>query len=218
MEQEEKKRYNPFRVMIDPRGFMRKELPTKFSSGWWIALVVGIVWLFTEANTFSLGYEIRLWGILLFCIVSAIPIGYLILYVFSLLLYGIGKIFDGKATFNQVYRAFLWSRVPELFNFLSWAILIGIYGREVFTPSVMYSGPIPYVVMILITLQVIFSVWETIILFHTLGEVQGFSAWIAVWNVLFVWIILMLVEGTFQWIVAKGLVWTPLAIKSLMHL
>ena len=40
--------------------------------------------------------------------------------------------------------------------------------------------------------QIVFGIWKSVILFHTVGECRG-SAWIAVWNVLFAFVAIFVV-------------------------
>jgi len=198
-------------VLVNPREFIHEGLAKTNKASVVIAWLLGMTYLFGKAYTFTLGNVYTLKEIVLFCIIFAIPVGYIILYITSFFLYWVGKIFNGKASFEEVLSAFVWTRVPEGFILLGWAGLIGFFGSYAFTLMVVTATPIPLFVLGLIGLQMIFGVWEAVILFHALGEVQGISAWIAVWNVLFTWVILFFVDLSFNWFLVRGFDWKPLA-------
>src|SRR3990167_3443721 len=163
-----------------------------------------MTYLFGKAYTFGLGSAYTLGHILLFCLIFAIPVGYILLYVTAFILYWVGKIFNGKASFEEVFAAFTWTRVPEFFILMIWFALIGFFGPNAFTAIIVTATPIPLFVLGLIGLQMVFAIWEAVILFHALGEVQGLSAWIAIWNVFFAWIVLFFIDLTFNWFLVRG--------------
>ncbi len=203
--------FNPFEVLTNPRGFIHKALCKTRKASPIIAWLLGMTYLFGKAYTFGLGKTYALSHIIVFCIVFAIPIGYFLLYITSFLLYWVGKIFKGIATFDEIFAAFVWTRVPEGFILLGWFGLVYFFGASAFTSAVITATPIPLIVIGLIGLQVVFAVWQAIILFHALGEVQRISAWVAVWNVLFTWILLFFIDLSFNWLLIKGFDWAPLA-------
>lgn len=218
MEENQKQKRNPFNVMVDPRGFMRLVMVKKKTSGWFLAFMTGAVWLLAKAYAFDLGLRFSLIQILIGCLILSIPVGYGLIHLVSIFLYWTGKIFNGKGEYSGVYQAYLWTRVPELFFLLSWFGLILIFGVQTFTPFLSNAAFIPPMVMALIGVQVIFAVWQVIILLHALGEVQGLSSWIVIWNVLLTWIIMMVLDAGFNMLIAKIDLFKPLAIWGLLHL
>lgn len=205
------KKINPFRILTKPREFIHEGLEKTRKASLFFALFLGMTYLFGKAYTFGLGNSYTLSHIILFCVVLAIPVGYVLLYVTSFFLYWVGKIFQGAATFDEVFAAFVWTRLPEFFIFLGWLGLIGVFGGYAFTSAIIIATPIPLIVIGLIGFQIVFAIWEAIILFQTLGEVQKISAWVAVWNVLFTWIIMFILDFSFNWFLIKGFDWAPLA-------
>jgi len=207
----ENEKINPFKVMVNPRGFIRKALSKTNRAAVVFAWLLGMTYLFGKAYTFGLGNSYELGSIFIFCIVFAIPVGYILLYVTAFFLFWVGKLFNGVASFEDVFAAYTWTRVPEAFIILIWLGLIGFFGKFTFTAMVVTQAPLPLFVIGLIGLQMIFAVWEAVILFHTLGEVQKLSAWITVWNVLFTWIILFFVDLIVNWFLIRGFDWRPIA-------
>ncbi len=207
----ENKRLNPFEVLTDPRNFIHKVLGKTKNASMIFAWLLGMTYLYGKAYTFGLGNSYTLSHIVIFCLVLSIPVGYFLLYITSFLLYWVGKIFHGAASFDEIYSAFVWTRLPEVFILLGWFGLVGFFGGQAFTTAIIATTPISLVVIVLIGIQVVFGIWEAIILFHALGEVQKVSAWVAVWNVLFTWILLFFIDLSFNWLLIKGFDWAPLA-------
>jgi hypothetical protein len=207
----ENKIKNPFRVLTSPREFIHERMHDARGASLWISFFLGMSYLFGKAYTFSLGKMYTLTHIIVFCLILAIPVGLVLLQITSFFIYWVGKMFNGIATFSEVYAAFTWTRVCEVFIFLGWVGMVSLFGSFAFTTSVVTFTPVPLVVILLLGTQVVFGIWESIILFQTLGEVQGFSAWIAVWNVLFAWVILFFVDLSFNWFLVRGFDWAPLA-------
>ncbi len=210
----EKQKTQPFLVMKDPRGFMRKILLETPKTHWLLAFFVGAVWIFSKSYTYTLGFKYSATVIALGALLLAIPAGFLLIFLTSYLLYVTGKIFKGKGSFGAITEAYAWSRVPEFFVFLSWLIMIGVYGQKVFT-TIFLTGDIPIVIFGMLVFQLIFWGWKAIILFHTLGEVQKISAWVAIWNVLLAWLILLVLDNALDWVVIKGLSLRPMAVRFL---
>ena len=193
-----------WRIMIEPRKFMREYDPSLSRFNWLIAWLLGTVVLFSKAFAFSLGMSYSLLGIILFALVLGIPVGYLMIYLYSFLLYWTGKVFRGQATFCQIKEAYTWTRILEVFPLISWLLLTALFGREAFTPLFLSYESYSLIITGLIGLQGVAQIWETIILFHTLGEVQKLSAWVTIWNVLFASVLLLIIDGSINWVLSAN--------------
>lgn len=215
---EENPKYSPFKVMTDPRGFMRSPAAQVRGLHWILAAMVGFVWLLGKFYLYALGMQYTLVQILIGSLIFAIPVGLVIFCVSAFCLHLTGKIFRGKGTFKDLYSAFAWSRVPEFFQLISWIALIVMNGRSVFTPALVAQDQMSVAVLILLVVQIVFSFWKSIILFHTVGEVQGFSAWIAIWNVVFAWVLLLCIDYGVNVLVSVGLNYQTVAMQTLLHI
>ena len=213
----EKKSKSIFRSMVDPRGFMRRVLELQKRSTWYIAFFVGVVWLFDRALQYQLGFYCSSKWIVLFSVIFGVAAGYLYLYLTSWILYWTGKIFKGKADFNKVYLAFVWSRMPVFFVMISWFSLVALLHEGAFTNVLIYTG-LPFIVPSLIWIQILFGFWSFILLFHTVGEVQEFSAWVAIWNVLLTYLILGIIYQFCMYFIAELMVIHPMAVKEFMFM
>ena len=92
----------------------------------------------------------------------------------------------GKGSFQTVRAAVAWSNVPNFVTVLMWVVLLMVFGAQVFNRNfsemqfVGYRAGILFLVMLV---ESIVSIWGFIILLSTLREVQGFSIWKAILNV-----------------------------------
>lgn len=209
---------NPFKVMVDPRGFMRSPAAKERKIHWLIALMVGFIWFFGKYNMYSLGYQYSLTQLLIVSAIFALPVGLEILFLTSFCIQISGKIFKGQGSFADLYSAFAWTRVPVFFQILAWVPLFVIRGRDVFTPAIGVQDQFSWIIIVILCFQIIFSFWKVVILFHAVGEVQGFSAWIAVWNVILAWVILLCLDYGFNVLVSAGLNYQTVAMQSLLHI
>ena len=214
---EKNKKTNPFKVMIDPRGFIQTFKEKKVSSGWILAAMMGLVWIFEKGYSFYIGNYLNLSWIIISALIFAIPVGYALIYLGAFVLYWTGKIFNGTASYENVYQAYLRVQVTQFFMVLSWAGLIAIYGQFAFIPAMIMGTALPIAVVFLIGMQIVFKFWQAVILFHTLGEVQGCSAWVMIWNVLISWGVLLIIDNIFDWIIGKSFMLESLAVKAFLH-
>ena len=199
-----KQKISFFTVMVSPGAFIKSPLAQKRGYYWLLAFVVGFLYLLGKANLIGAGYEHESYIIMLASLILSIPVGWLIFYVASFSLYWVGKLFRGVATFDNVMRAFVWSRVPEVFQLAVWMIAIlywdWIVFTDIFTP---YQGA-PLFLTFFFIAQFILVIWKVFILFQTLAVVQGYSPWMAVWNVLLTWLVLVVIDYYITWLLGTG--------------
>ena len=142
----------------------------------------------------SVGESWSLSFVIIMSLVLAIPIGAIALSFYSLLLLWTGKLLKGGATYYQIRSAVSWSNVPTLFNCAMWVIFLAMFGGRLFQagfPEFPLAGAEAFVFMGLMLITLVTSVWGFIILLLTLGQVQGYSAWMALLNVVFIFLILI---------------------------
>lgn len=119
-------------------------------------------------------------------LVIAFPVGYLALNIGSFFIFLLGKIIKGKASFKQVRAASAWASVPSIVMIVLWVVLMGAVGSEVFSLGYEKTlvGSAAYINLAVQLASVVLGVWGIIIFLKALGQVQGFSAWMALLNVL----------------------------------
>lgn len=130
-------------------------------------------------------------------------IGLIGITIASVLLYVTGKWVGGKASFLEVRAAMCWSNVTNVANIILWIILMAMFGNALFCvtfPQMTFSTPQMTVLGFIFLAQFVIAIWGFIILLKALGEVQGFSAWKALLNVIIPFAIVMFTVWLVGWI------------------
>lgn len=151
-----------------------------------LSFLHGLPTLFYFAQDMSMGGTFSLFGIILASIILAIFIGMLSITIGAALIYWTGKWIGGQGTFYPIRAAVSWSNVPNIVIIAIWAVLIFLFRNQLFLkgfPQETLSTPNLLLVMILLLAQFAMSVWAIVILVKELAEVQGFSAWKGLLNV-----------------------------------
>lgn len=167
-----------------------------------LAAVYGFNMLLQVMQSLSLGIEFSLTGILVGALILAPFLGMLILSVTAVLIQWTGKWIGGKGNYLAIRASLAWANVPNLVNILLWLILIAYFRKAVFlntfaqTP---FSGGMLYLVTFIFLAQTALSIWAFIILIKSLAQVQGFSAWKGLFNVLIPFFML----GIAAWLIAS---------------
>lgn len=149
-----------------------------------LCAIYGFYNMLQISQMFALGQTTSLWMILVFTVILAIPAGYIAFNISSFFTYYLGKLIRGKASYKQVRAATYWAAVPMTVTVLFWIFLMISYGNGVFVPGyeAKVVGTGAQILMVLGFAQVALSIWGLVIYLHALGEVQGFSAWMALLN------------------------------------
>jgi len=197
---------NPWtRIWTNPRETVRKivDFNPKFR---FIALsfLHGLPMLLYMAQDMSLGDTIGWGAILIGAIILATFIGMLSITIGSSLFLWTGKWIGGQGTYYPIRAATSWSNVPNIVIILSWLALILFFKNSLFLANFQNaefagSGLALYFVVLLI--QAVMSIWSFVILVKGLAEVQKFSAWKGLLNVLIPFFLIMI----FFWILSKVL-------------
>ena len=132
------------------------------------------------------------------------PLGGIVgLYVGSALVRVAGRWIGGDASAEEIRAAFAWGAVPTLWGAVLWIPVLALTGSALFasefpetlgTTLLLSAGA-------LMIVQLVTAIWGFITALHCLGEVQGFSAWRALGNIILAGAIvivpLLLVAGLF---------------------
>jgi hypothetical protein len=135
----------------------------------------------------GLGDQYPIYWIIVFSAILAIPVGALALTIFAGLLSWTGGWIDGKADFMKIRAAVSWSNVPALADTFIWILLMCAFGDMVFTKnffSTPFEGGERVFIMSMFFIQLIVAVWSFILFLITLSEVQKFSIWKAIINLI----------------------------------
>jgi len=149
-----------------------------------LCAIYGFQYILKTIQYLSLGQGTSLISIFLFALIFSIPTGYVIFNILSAFYFWIGKLIKGKGSFKQMRLAIYWSSVPMVITCLMWIVLMVFHGRDLFIAGYQMQlvGIAARLNMVFTIVQLVIQVWGLIIMLHALGEVQRFSAWMALLN------------------------------------
>ncbi len=169
----------------------------------------GFVSMMQIAQIFSLGNTFSTLAILIICLILALPVGMVVLSLGSLLVLWLGKLVKGKATYLEVRAALSWTKVPVIVTLVVWLIFTGMFGRDFYMHD--FPSNISNVTEYLhlfqggMFIELAVGIWSLIIFLKALGEVQRFSAWMALLNVVLLMIAVGIIYYFLIWILYTGI-------------
>lgn len=121
--------------------------------------------------------------------------GIITLYISSSLIRFTGKLFSGKGSALNLRAALAWANVPTIWALLLMILAAVVFGKELFTGEVQahewsLTSSISYAVFGLSIM--ILGIWSFILMLKSIGQVQGFSAWMALANVILAFLIVFI--------------------------
>jgi hypothetical protein len=201
----EKLPINPWlKIWVSPRETIRAIV--KFNPKhlfYLLAAIYGFTMLLQLAQDFSLGLQMSLAWILGGALVLSWGLGAFVFNIFAALLCWTGRWVGGQGSFVNIKAAVAWAYVPSLVNAIVWLAMLGVFGPHVFISTFADTVFIGYqlpVVFFGFLAQIIASVWGFFIGLQTLAEVQGFSVWKALLNILIPFFMLLATFWFVSWI------------------
>lgn len=152
-----------------------------------LSALAGISQVLDRASLRNLGDQWDLRWIFVFALAVGPLAGILGLYVGSALISWTGRWLGGTAPLQNIRAAMAWSNVPIIFALILWIPNLALFGNELFTteiPRLAASTHLFAVFSVLAVLEMVAGIWAFVILLKSLGQVQGFSAWKALGNIL----------------------------------
>ncbi len=186
------------RMWTAPRQTIRSIVQKNPKQGFiWLSVVYGFPALLHLAQSRSLGDVISLAAIFIGALLFSPLIGMLGITVSSALFYWTGKWLGGKAPFLHVRAAVSWSNIPNVATSAIWLLLMALFGRGLFV-NAFIMAPMPgflgFVACALCLLQLGLWIWSFVLFLKAFGEVQGFSAWKALVNVIMLIVLVLIVS------------------------
>lgn len=139
------------------------------------------------AQNFSLGNTYGVGAIVGGAAIVAIILGVIMINIATALFSWTGKWIGGVGTYEQIRAAVAWSNMPSIVYIAIWGINLATFGVRVFRSDFIESTFVGNELSIIFFTAVAHlgvAVWAFIITLKALGEVQGFSAWKALLNIL----------------------------------
>ena len=153
------------------------------------------------AQASSLGQTWSMLAIIVMALILSTFVGMISISVTSFFLQWTGKWLKGAASYQEIRTAVAWSNAPNGVNVVIWLGLMAYFGASIFSADfvqrVMANNP-SIALSVLFFLQTILSVWSLVILINGVAEVQRFTGWKAVLNVVMALVVILII----MWIIA----------------
>ncbi|MEL6557398.1 MAG: Yip1 family protein [Bacteroidota bacterium] len=170
-----------------------------------LLIIGGISRTLDRAVEKSMGDDYSLVAILLISVFLGGLLGWISLYIYSVLMSWMGTWLGGKSDTKSVLRVLAHALIPSLFSLIFVAVSIIIYGKEIFVSEPRYLGSIDGIILLVLgIIEIALSIWSFIVLVAGISEIQSFSVGKALLNVL--------LPG----IVFVGLIMTILIISTIL--
>ncbi len=152
-----------------------------------LCFIYGFPMALQLAQNFSLGNSYSVTGIVVGCAILAIILGAIMINIATALFTWTGKWIGGVGTYQQIRAAVAWSNMPSVVNIAIWMINLAVFGVRIFRNDFVetqFVGKELSIIFFTAVVQLVVAVWAFVITLKALGEVQGFSAWKALLNIL----------------------------------
>lgn len=170
----------------------------------WLAGLYGFPLVLHLAQSSSLSESIAVPIILVLALLLSVPIGMISFTISSALVLWVGKLLKGQGNFLNIRAAIAWSNVTNIGTVLTWFFLMGAFGAQLFFrgfAEMPFRGVAAIYANSAFLVQAILSIWSFVLLVRGLQEVQKYSVWRAIVNIVLpfvivtvlVWIFLMVV-------------------------
>lgn len=190
-------------IMTTPRKTIREVVAhSPYYCLWPLSAIVGFPFLLGAAQAFAWGTSLSLLSIIVFSALLSPFVGYILLSFSSGFFCLTGKWLGGSGGFLAIRAALAWSHVPFIATISSWILLLFLFKGALFldTPIVWEGyGIISGLVAFLSLIQFIAGVWSFVLTIKTLSEVQGFSVFRSIINLVLAIFIMGIVISLVYW-------------------
>lgn len=189
MNSEAQQTLNPWvAIWTRPRATIRQQVE-RDPEAWVLALVAvaGVGHLLSDASARSYGDRMDLPTLLVMALLVGPLFGILGAYVGGWLLRWSGRLLGGSARPAEIRAAIAWSGVPYVASMLLWIPELLLFGEELFTeatPRLDAAPELQGLLLVFVAVELTAALWAFVAFLKCLGEVQGFSAWRALLNLL----------------------------------
>ena len=189
MNSEAQQALNPWvAIWTRPRATIRQQVE-RDPEAWVLALVAvaGVGHLLSDASARSYGDRMDLPTLLVMALLVGPLFGILGAYVGGWLLRWSGRLLGGSARPAEIRAAIAWSGVPYVASMLLWIPELLLFGEELFTeatPRLDAAPELQGLLLVFVAVELTAALWAFVAFLKCLGEVQGFSAWRALLNLL----------------------------------
>jgi hypothetical protein len=167
-----------------------------------LCFIYGLPMALQLAQNFSLGNRFHVAGIIGGSLILAMILGVIMINIATALFSWTGKWIGGVGTYQQIRAAVAWSNMPSIVNIAIWMINIAVFGVRIFRSDFVestFAGNELSIIFMTAVVQLVVAVWAFIITLKALGEVQGFSAWKALLNIVIPIVVIFIGVSILAW-------------------
>ncbi len=159
-----------------------------------IAAITGASSTLNRASNHNAGDKLDFWQILAIGLLVGPIAGVVGLYLGAVLVRWTGKWMGGQASTLHLRAAMAWASVPLVVAAVVWLPELLMVGREMFTaetPRLDARPGLALLMLAMFVLEAVAGIWAFVLNCKCVGEVQGFSAWKALGNLLLAFLLLV---------------------------
>lgn len=152
-----------------------------------LAGLAGVRQVLDEASVRDAADALPLPVIVGLAVVLGPPSGILTLHISGALIHWTGRWLGGSAPASHLRTALAWGSLPMVAGLVLWIPALGVFREELFTmttPRLDANLGLAYGMIAHGLVSGTLGVWALVLMLKAIGEVQGFSAWRAMANVL----------------------------------
>ena len=152
-----------------------------------LAVGAGISNALDRAYMREMGDHYELPILLVIVIFAGIIGGIVMLYLGAALIRWTGTWIGGEASSVNIRAAIAWGNVPLIWGLLLWIPQFALLGDEVFksqSTRLDSSDTVALAILGVAVAEIVVGIWALVVMTKTVGQVQGFSAWKALGNLL----------------------------------
>lgn len=150
-----------------------------------LAAIAGFGEVLNRASFKSLGDRFELPYIFIIAAALGPFLGIIGLYIGSFLFRWVGSWLGGEASTQEIRAAIAWAGVLSIWSLLLWVPELALFGQELFTTATPRIDASPLLAVTLLGFsiaEIILGLWALVVLLKCLAQVQGYSAWKALGN------------------------------------
>lgn len=151
--------------------------------------LIGIIVILDKASDKGLGEHVSFASVLFIAVIFGPITGIIRLHIMSRLIAWTGPQLGGHGDSREIRTALAWSEVPNLLSFGLWGAYLFVAGELMFKKEMLFEteadlATAEFVMFAGTGIAILLSLWSFVLKLKALGEVQEFSAWRALGNLI----------------------------------
>lgn len=159
-----------------------------------LAAVGGLFSTLDRASARSTGDNLDFTTIIAIALTLGPLAGLVSLFVGGALVRWTGSWIGGDGSLKDIRAALAWGVVPLLWVSLLWIPELLLFGEEMFTtetPRIAANPTLALVLIAFVMIELAGAIWATVTLVKSVAQIQGFSAWMGLGNLLLATVVVL---------------------------